>query len=431
MYSNELKDLVISDTTQKYEKINQKILKSSKIYFNIMKNYSSELISIEKKINNYFYFGEIKIKELLESQHIIIKELVQIINNILYEKINNDVIKRYEEQSLDSEDPLFQKNIITNKNLKMFSNSSYSNNKSKHINKNKKESKSKKEAKNNTKKYIKNNTKNEYDNLISKKFHMQKEIIPLNIIFPKTNNEFNGALSFFNINTNKNINDFKLFENLPNNKIKLSPKKPQIKTIFSYEKKNNIEAKDKISPNLRYNNINNISYYKNRNYTIDEETINSRNNERQTSMTSNHNLDEDYGYSPEISLKKQKIKYRSGSGNLFDSDTNNKNNFSEYKNIPIKREYFVNSFPTFLDKNEEISFKKRSNTSFNFFKNNLYNENKDKNVLKKLSKNILYSVPYINNGKVNSPSKLTKKILDFSYKKLNKYNKIINTTIEE
>ena len=42
----------------------------------------------------------------------------------------------------------------------------------------------------------------------------------------------------------------------------------------------------------------------------------------------------------------------------------------------------------------------------------------------KFTKTKIYSTPYINNGKINSPSKLAKEILNSSYYKLNKYNKI-------
>ena len=212
MNSNELKYLVISDTSQKYDKINKKILKFAKIYFNIMNNYSSEIISFEKN-NNFFYFGDIKLKELLENQYILIKELVRIINDILLDKINNEVLKKFEDQSSDSfDEPLLQKNNITNKKIKMLYTPDYSNNKSKGFDRNKKEIKN--EIKNNIKKNIKNNYKNnKNNNLISQKLLQQKEIIPLNIIYPKTNNEYNGTLSFFNMNTNNNNTyNYKLYE---------------------------------------------------------------------------------------------------------------------------------------------------------------------------------------------------------------------------
>lgn len=415
MYSNELKNLVILDTTQKYDKINKKILKSSKIYFNIVNNSSLETISSEKNNNNSF-LGDIKIKELLENQHNLIKELVNIINTILIENINNEVIKRYEDESSDSLEEK-QKNIITNKNLNMLSKSN-NENKSKS---NKNKSENKKERKNIAKNNKNNNIKkNENNNLISKKLVRQKDIIPLNVIFPKTNNEYNGALSFFKINSNQ--------------KIEFNPNKSMNK-IFYYETSNNPKKKDNNFPTLGHINVNNNSYYKN-NYTIDEERNDTAINERQTSITSNHILDDDIGLSPEkLNSKKQK-KNNNVNKNFFENERNYTNNIS-YKKSPMKGIYYVRSVPNIFLKNlsgkkEGFSNEKRNNTSFNFFKKkNILNSNKNSYVINKIRKNVLFSVPYINNGKINSPSRQTKKLLSLSYKKINRYNNLINSNINE
>lgn len=415
MYSNELKNLVILDTTQKYDKINKKILKSSKIYFNIVNNSSLETISSEKNNNNSF-LGDIKIKELLENQHNLIKELVNIINTILIENINNEVIKRYEDESSDSLEEK-QKNIITNKNLNMLSKSN-NENKSKS---NKNKSENKKERKNIAKNNKNNNIKkNENNNLISKKLVRQKDIIPLNVIFPKTNNEYNGALSFFKINSNQ--------------KIEFNPNKSMNK-IFYYETSNNPKKKDNNFPTLGHINVNNNSYYKN-NYTIDEERNDTAINERQTSITSNHILDDDIGLSPEkLNSKKQK-KNNNVNKNFFENERNYTNNIS-YKKSPMKGIYYVRSVPNIFLKNlsgkkEGFSNEKRNNTSFNFFKKkNILSSNKNSYVINKIRKNVLFSVPYINNGKINSPSRQTKKLLSSSYKKINRYNNLINSNINE
>ena len=118
MNTYDLKNFVISDRNQKYEEINKKILKIAKIYFNIINNYSHKIILNESKDNKYNIFEELKIKQLLESQNNLIKELVKIINNILLESINSDVIKKCEGQSLEIQDEsLYQKHIIINRNL--------------------------------------------------------------------------------------------------------------------------------------------------------------------------------------------------------------------------------------------------------------------------------------------------------------------------
>ena len=196
MLSNELKYLVISDTTKKYEEINKKILKFSKIYFYLMKNYSLQLIQIEKLFINNNNSGDINIIKLIENQHKIIKELVKIINDTLLEKINTEVIKKLEKKSLEPfYDPSAQKKIVKNKNLNIMSNSNHFSKKPKfYVHNNKKENiyPGNSNLKNNLNKSVD-------DNLISKKLLNQQKIIPLNIITPKTNNEFNGTLSYFNI----------------------------------------------------------------------------------------------------------------------------------------------------------------------------------------------------------------------------------------
>ena len=225
MYVNELKSFVISDTSQKYEEINKKIIKFSKIYFTLSKNNSSQL-NKNQNINN-----EINIKQLLDNQHNIIKELVKIINDILIEKINSEVVKKLEGQSFDiSDEPLEQKSNTTN----ICSVSNYSidkpyykqynikeklcepiNNKKNIINNKNNIINNKNNINsiiNNNKKSvkrIKNNLNKSVDeNLIAKKLLNQKKIIPLNIITPRTDNEFSGALSFLNININNKVNNY-------------------------------------------------------------------------------------------------------------------------------------------------------------------------------------------------------------------------------
>ena len=76
---NNLKYYVISDISQKYDDINKKIINFTKLYFYTMKNHSYQIIQIENKLNEYNIKGEVKIKQLLENQQNIIKELIKII----------------------------------------------------------------------------------------------------------------------------------------------------------------------------------------------------------------------------------------------------------------------------------------------------------------------------------------------------------------
>ena len=79
----ELKNYIILDNTNKYNEINQKIIKESKIYFKIMKNHSFQITQIENKLNEYNIKNNVSIKLLLQNQQNIIKDLIIIINNLL------------------------------------------------------------------------------------------------------------------------------------------------------------------------------------------------------------------------------------------------------------------------------------------------------------------------------------------------------------
>ena len=118
---NDLKYYVISDITQKYVDINQKILNFTKLYFYTMKNHSYQITQIENKLNEYNIKGEVKIKQLLEKQQNIIKELIKIINNLLFESRNNEISKKLEEQIKIDSYQLKTRNLITNNNSHIFS----------------------------------------------------------------------------------------------------------------------------------------------------------------------------------------------------------------------------------------------------------------------------------------------------------------------
>ena len=456
MYVNDLKSFVISDTSQKYEEINKRIIKFSKIYFTLSKSISSQ------SNKNHNSNNEINIKQLLDNQHSIIKELVKIINDILIEKINSEVVKKLEGQSFDiSDEPLELKSNTTNicsvsnysidkpyykqynikeKLCEPTNNKNNINQKKNNINNHKNYINNIKNIINNNKKSVKrlkNNLNKSLDeNLIAKKLLNQKKIIPLNIITPRTDNEFSGALSFLNININNKVNNYKPYKKFTNYKIEPSSTQKVIKSFA-----NNFD-KTKNNLHIRTNNNYNIlsSHYMNNNYTIDEEKMdkNSGNNEGQTSITSHNNI-EDENFSEAFNKRKQKIKYRMGNSHSGDKDNrniyhmNNLNKIKTLNNINSKVEYFLNtnsSFPNFNGSNlterlDNIPYHhQRSNTAFNFFKSNFNNLlNKDNKFLLKPSKSTLYSIPYINNGKVIKPSRFTKEIYNNSYLKITKYQK--------
>ena len=440
---NDLKYYVISDMTPKYDEINRKIVKFTKIYYNTMKNHSYQISQIENKLNEYNIKGEVKINQLLENQQIIIKELIKIINNCLKEIRNNENLKKSEEYF-----PLKQKNIIMNNNLHIFTMPHYS------ITKNNYSKNKTKEKRTNTNDNYKNITTNDSirtnninksveDKINHKNILNQKKIISLNIIAPKSGNEYNGALSYLNIKPSKQ-NKNKIFGKFVNKEIKKNTNNNKLKNkIFKSMSTSEIKYKpklnNKINLYLKTNNIsNNNPYYINNNYTIDEEKNDiegiSINNERQNSISSS-NMNENYGILPHILTKRKKrIKYRIGTGKILitEKDINGKGllRVKSAKEIPIKNDFYLNynsSFPNFtntnssIDKNSDFSFNRRSNSSLCIFNGNLNNIIKENNKASKKFENEIYSVPYINNGKRIIPTRYTKEVLNKSYKILNKY----------
>ena len=111
---NDLKYYVISDITQKYNDINKKIIKFTKLYFYTKKNHSYQITQIENKLNEYNIKGKVKLKQLLENQQNIIKELIKIINNILKD-IRNHENNKINENYI----PLKKKDLIIS-NLNIF-----------------------------------------------------------------------------------------------------------------------------------------------------------------------------------------------------------------------------------------------------------------------------------------------------------------------
>jgi hypothetical protein len=446
---NDLKYFIISNT-QKYNEVNNKIIKILKSYFYTMKNHCYQITQIENKLNEYNVKGEVKIKQLLENQQNIIKELIKIINDILQENRNNDIKKNEKKIKIDYF-PLKQKNIIMNTNLHIIAPSNQlitkpnclkSNLKEKRINTNNIHVKDK-----SIKEKLRYNLNKSMDDKInSQKLINQKKILALNIIAPKNGNEFKGALSCLNIKSSKQ-NIQKEFFGKFLNKEKLKEQKPLknklLKSMSTSEITYNPKMMNKNNLFLKTNNIsNNNPNYANNNYTIDEEKNDNIEsitliNERNNSLNSSH-LNENYGNLPHILTKRKKrIKYRIGGIGggkilLTDKDNNGKKilRVKSAKEIPIKSDFYLNynsSFPNFtitnssIDKNSDFSYNKRSNSSLCFFSGNVNYIMKDNNKGIKKIENEVYSVPYINNGKRIIPTRITQEVLNSSYKKLNKY----------
>ena len=445
---NDSKYYVISDISKEYDEINKKIVTFTKLYFYTMKNHSYQLAQIENNLNQYNIKGEVKIKQLLENQQNIIKELIKIINNILQENRNNRIINKNEEKIKINYFPLKQKNIIMNNNLHIFAPFNYPITKSIYQKNNFKEKILNTNNDNfkhiNAKEVLRSKAiKSVDDRMNSKKIINQKKIISLNVLAPKNINKYKEALSFVNKKSSKqNIkkNVFKKFVNKDEKSEQNIMKHKLFKSMSTSEIFNKSKIMNKNNLYLKTNNISNNNPYINNNYTIDEEKNGNIDcisliNERQNSISSS-NMNENYGNLPHILTKRKKrIKYRvsrRGKILLTDKDNYPKNmvRVKSAKDIPIKTEFYqsYNSyFPnftltnSFADKNTDFSYHKRCNSALSFLTGNLNNLIRENNRAVRKIENEIYNMPYINNGKRIIPTRFTKEVLNSSYKILNKY----------
>ena len=96
---NDLNSYIIFGNSIKYDDINQRIIQEAKTYYKTMKNHSYQLTQIENKLNEYNMKSRIKIKQLLQKQQDLIKELINIINQLLSSKLptNNNSLRNYVE----------------------------------------------------------------------------------------------------------------------------------------------------------------------------------------------------------------------------------------------------------------------------------------------------------------------------------------------
>ena len=414
---NNSKIYTIVDNSKKYNDINQRIIKETKLFDKTMKNHSFQISQIENKLNEYSIKNNIKIRQLLENQQKIIKELVNIINQIITKKSVSDATSL---QNDDKSEKSFIKHDIKYRkdknitNMKINIHPSHSIDKNFYINEIKKIISKKNYFKNQNKK---SNTLNRNLNKRNCKSNINyKNIISLNNDSIKSINELKNNSDLINIKyLNKNNNKFgkKYLNKLQIQKeIDLSNKK-----LFKSMSENEISNKPKILNNTLYIQTNSLNNSKlcnlNANYTIDEErNIFSFNNEqeRQTSLYNKTDID---GSLPNLLSKhkmKKKAKYRS------------------LKNIRVKEEfYFINNY-TFTNFNITNSSSQKSIDNTYYRNNNsLTYMNSDINTLFKNNKSLknigkkIYSMPYINNGIQIIPTRATKEVLSNSYKIVDKY----------
>ena len=418
---NDLNSYVIYDDTKKYDKINQIIIEEAKNYYKTMKNHSYQITQIENKLNEYNIKSHINIKELLQRQQNIIKELVNIINHLLSSYItpDNNIIRNNNRNSNNS--IVKNKKNKNDKNINNFKVNTHLNNSI-----DKSQILLLKNSKLNIKKYFNNKNFNKPINSVDRNLNKRnnntksitnKNIIPLNIVSLKSINDLKYNPDSININFFDNNNNNNKFEKKYLNKQQIK-KEIEIsnKKLFKSGSSSEISNKTKINKNNLYIKTNEFGdseqFY--RNYTIDEEGNNLSFNYDQEKQSSLYNRTEIDGNLPNLLSKPKIIK---------------KTKYRSAKKIPLKEEYYLINNYTFTNFNFTNStsnkstgnLNNRNNSSTTVMNSNLNRIFKNNNNSQKKFEQQIYSMPYINNGIQIIPTRITKEVLSSSYKVLNKY----------
>ena len=416
---NDLNSYVIYDDTKKYDKINQIIIEEAKNYYKTMKNHSYQITQIENKLNEYNIKSHINIKELLQRQQNIIKELVNIINHLLSSYItpDNNIIRNNNRNNNNS--IVKNKKNKNDKNINNFKVNTHLNNSI-----DKSQILLLKNSKLNIKKYFNNKNFNKPINSVDRNLHKRnnntksitnKNIIPLNIVSLKSINDLKYNPDSININFFDNNNN--KFEKKYLNKQQIK-KEIEIsnKKLFKSGSSSEISNKTKINKNNLYIKTNEFGdseqFY--RNYTIDEEGNNLSFNYDQEKQSLLYNRTEIDGNLPNLLSKPKIIK---------------KTKYRSAKKIPLKEEYYLINNYTFTNFNFTNStsnkstgnLNNRNNSSTTVMNSNLNRIFKNYNNSQKKFEQQIYSMPYINNGIQIIPTRITKEVLSSSYKVLNKY----------
>ena len=416
---NDLNSYVIYDDTKKYDKINQIIIEEAKNYYKTMKNHSYQITQIENKLNEYNIKSHINIKELLQRQQNIIKELVNIINHLLSSYItpDNNIIRNNNRNSNNS--IVKNKKNKNDKNINNFKVNTHLNNSI-----DKSQILLLKNSKLNIKKYFNNKNFNKPINSVDRNLHKRnnntksitnKNIIPLNIVSLKSINDLKYNPDSININFFDNNNN--KFEKKYLNKQQIKKEiENKNKKLFKSGSSSEISNKTKINKNNLYIKTNEFGdseqFY--RNYTIDEEGNNLSFNYDQEKQSLLYNRTEIDGNLPNLLSKPKIIK---------------KTKYRSAKKIPLKEEYYLINNYTFTNFNFTNStsnkstgnLNNRNNSSTTVMNSNLNRIFKNYNNSQKKFEQQIYSMPYINNGIQIIPTRITKEVLSSSYKVLNKY----------
>ena len=362
-------NILISVNKEKFSQINTKITNIFKDYYNLVDTYSYEINYIENYINSFKPKKRLNIKNFIDGQQLLIKDLVNIINNLL-------------------------------SSMKMHSNK-------KNTSKNKKSIKS----------IIENNN---YSNM---NFLKNNDVINL-----KTKNQINDPLSFLNIKKQKKGRKMNQYINKPKEKEKekekneLSSKNSSLTNIFSFSTKNKsaLNNSNSLSDINNITNANGIYFNYNKNKISSSSPYHKKANKISLQLSNyNDKKKEILNTSIQSNMtQKKEILKKSDSNKSFDK-------------IPISIP--LDSLSNMIHKSRSKSVVSLKFSDFSLNKEKLVRSScKESTSEDKDKKNgVLYICSdYKNNDITNfdgkyhiTPHRMTKEVLNNSYNILNKYEK--------
>jgi len=370
--------VLIETNREKFSIVNNKISKTFKEYYNLVDTYSYEISYIENSINSFKPKKKFKIKNFIDNQQLLIKELVNIINNLLLS------IKVHSNKEANSKSKKSIKSIIEKNNT----NINYLKNKISETNR----------QKNTDNNMLKLNSKNQFEENISF----------LNIKKKKKE-----------IKINQYINKPKITENMKNG---FSSKNSTISNIISFSTKNKSFLNNSNSFLSDINNIVNTNpIYKNENKSTSSPQMKKANKIRLKLTNYNNKKKEVLNSSFQSNKTQIKEKMRKSAS------------YKSFDKIPIS--ISANSISNMIYKSRSKSIVPLKISDFSLKKENIpYSTHFDTASEDKEKKNgILYifsdnKVTNMKNhdldGKFHiTPHRMTKEVLSNSYNILNKFEK--------
>ena len=384
---------------EKYQKTNSKIEAIFKDYFSLINSFSYELNYIENIVNSYLPKKNFNFKKFLENQHLLIKELIDIINNLLSKiQFNTNKSNSFNRNSI--------KTIIR-----------YNNTNINYLKKN-----TKPNDENNSLSINLTTNNNTNNSCINQENNKQ-----LNI---KEKIKFNGDLSFLNIPYKKRkkyhqyINKRQGNINNKNNICKSSSET----NIISYKNKNYININHSFISNSELNKTNNNSTFLYKGIT----SYNSKENRKKKNIVKKYNssdknlllntssfftnIKDNYKYNHSKTNRcKSKNNYDFYSVNNGDIKINKNKTPIQITDYSSNRIYIATS--TFNDSTSEniILHKYKYKNICNNLRAKIKKNNKIYN-LKKYETISQYQI---------TPNRMTKEVYNISYSILNKYENML------